>query len=225
MGIAYFTPEEILTNKKNIETGLAHSNYFVRSKEVHGAILKYVPHGGQVIEVGSGAGELAQFIVDKGYKLACVDIDNYLPPDLEKKVEFVKLDICFNPLPFKDASADALLAIAIIEHLENPLLLVREAGRVVKQGGVFIIAIPYIFSIRARLGFLFTGDVKGYTAKNNHITLHTKSVFKKLFLKDFKVREIRYSDAYVIIFSHKFRLPSFCKNWFSNKIMYVLEKV
>jgi SAM-dependent methyltransferase len=41
-----------------------------------------------------------------------------------------------------------------IEHLENPHLLIREIGRVLKPGGSVVITTPNIMNIKSRLYFL-----------------------------------------------------------------------
>jgi ubiquinone/menaquinone biosynthesis C-methylase UbiE len=45
-------------------------------------------------------------------------------------------------LPFRDRSFDGILAKDIIEHLESPQDLIREAGRVSQTGAILVLTTP-----------------------------------------------------------------------------------
>ena len=47
-------------------------------------------------------------------------------------------------LPFADKSFDAVYALGLLEHFENPLGILREARRVLAQGGVSLWSVPNI---------------------------------------------------------------------------------
>ena len=178
----------------------------------------------KIVEVGSGGGRLAKDLLAMGYShLNLVDIDNYLDGVDQSLIKLHMLDLSFDQLPIEKDSVDLLLAIAIIEHLENPVLIVREAARILKPGGKFFVAIPWIFSWRSRLQFLFKGELKGYNTENNHISLFTKAIFEKIFLKDFKIVDTVYGEAYFKFFNRKLRLRKGHQLW-SDKVLFVLEK-
>jgi len=66
-------------------------------------------------------------------------------------------------IPFKDNSFDVILSGEIIEHLLNPLKFIREAKRVLKPQGVFIITTPNLASIFNRLLIVFGYSPLNYT--------------------------------------------------------------
>ena len=222
------TPEEIKENFSTIKESLdERPNYFNRNKTVQKIANELLEKDAKIVEVGCGQGILTTHLLESGFSdIECIDIDNYLSDELKQKVRIHLQDICFKPLPQSDASTNAVFAIAIIEHLENPLFILREAARVLQDGGYYIVAIPHIFSLRARIEFLFTGDMKGYKEGNNHITLQTRAVFKKLYLKDFDLAETKYSDGYIKIpfIGKKIKTPKFFGSLFSDKVLYVLKR-
>ncbi len=57
------------------------------------------------------------------------------------------------PLPFPNASFDAVTMLGVLEHLFDPYFAVAEARRVLRAGGCFIVAVPNAasFSNRARI--------------------------------------------------------------------------
>jgi hypothetical protein len=47
-------------------------------------------------------------------------------------------------LPFKDASFDAILSLAVLEHVRDPFACAREMLRVIKPGGKIMCSVPFL---------------------------------------------------------------------------------
>jgi len=80
-----------------------------------------------------------------------------LHPDLINvdMVKFTHVDLVADfagPLPMRSDSVDGAIAIALLEHLENPKALVIEVGRVLKPGGTLFIAVPFLYPFHAAPG-------------------------------------------------------------------------
>jgi len=169
---------------------------------------------------------LANEFQELGYKnIKLIDIANKLI--LKSNYPLYKVNLNFQPLPFKDNSVDVLVANSVIEHLENPFHIIYEVGRILKGGGIFVITLPNIYSFRSRLKFLFYGDLEGYSYKNNHYSLYTKSTFTKSVLRYFKLEKTYYSQGFIrIIGGKKLRFSgNKTRGLFSSDIIYLLKKV
>ena len=119
------------------------------------ALLKAaLPPGSRVLDAPAGQGALCLDLKNAGFSPHGIECD----PD-EFKLNDVPVTLCDlnEPLPFADASFDALACVDGIEHIENPFALIREAHRVLRPGGSLVISTPNIMALRSRLRFLLTG--------------------------------------------------------------------
>lgn len=106
---------------------------------------------GRVLDIPCGQGALAERLRAQGFEIFCGDLD----PEWYR-IEgghFHQVDLNGN-LPYKDQNFDCVTCVEGIEHLENPHLLIREIGRVLKPGGSVLITTPNIMNIKSRLYFL-----------------------------------------------------------------------
>jgi ubiquinone/menaquinone biosynthesis C-methylase UbiE len=91
-----------------------------------------------ILEIGSGLGILAEKVSEKLIqgKLTGIEISEEqlakCPPE-GKKLQFLNGDV--HKLPFADNSFDKVYGRYILEHLTNPELALKEAYRVMRQGG------------------------------------------------------------------------------------------
>ena len=56
-------------------------------------------------------------------------------------------------LPFADNSVDAIFAICLLEHVEEPQVAVKEIYRVLKPGGYCFVHVPFLFSFHPMKGY------------------------------------------------------------------------
>jgi len=74
-------------------------------------------------------------------------------------------------LPFVDDSEEAIICIAVLEHVEDPALAMREIYRVLKPGGMVFIYVPFLYYYHAHGGYYkdfwrFTKDGLAHLAKD-----------------------------------------------------------
>lgn len=56
-------------------------------------------------------------------------------------------------LPFADGTQEAIVAIAVLEHVEDPLLACREMHRVLAPGGFCFVYVPFLYYYHAEVGY------------------------------------------------------------------------
>jgi SAM-dependent methyltransferase len=109
--------------------------------------------GGRVLDLGCRAGALTRHFLE-GNEVVGLDVDRAaLAKAAALGIETVEADV-EAPLPFADASFDAVVAGELLEHLRFPDALVGEVRRVLRQGGVFVGSVPNGFRVQSRLRFL-----------------------------------------------------------------------
>jgi len=112
-----------------------------------------------ILNLGSGNSDYTEYISN-------VDMFNY---------NNVNLVCNIDNLPLKSNSCDIIINIAVLEHVNNPELVVSEIFRVLKKGGIVFSFFPFI---------------QGFHASPYDFSRRTNEGIKYLF-KDFNIMEIR----------------------------------
>ncbi len=187
-------------------------------------VYEFVAKDAQLLECGPIKGPLTKLLQEKGYtNLHTLDfIDMLEDPDRSKLRSAHEIDFNMDRFPHADNSFDAVVCFGMVEHLENPFHFCREVARVLKPGGVFIMAIPNMFHIISRLVFLRRGMFPKWSYRNNHIALLPHGIFEKTILRDFTLEDTRYYKPFLHWFGgYNERLPK--NKWFADYVAYILR--
>ena len=102
-------------------------------------LLAGASDGGTVVDVGCGVPP-AFLLSTRAARKIGIDLRDGACPG----VEMVRCDVGAEPLPLPDGCADALTALAMVEHLPETALepFLRETRRVLRPGGVLVLTTP-----------------------------------------------------------------------------------
>ena len=129
---------------------------FCEADPIRAVLDEYLPRRGKILEAGCGLGQWVVYYRRKGYLIEGVD---YAEETIKRILEYdgklpVKIaDVRW--LPYPDDYFDAYYSGGVIEHFEEgPYVVLQEAARVLKNGGILIISVPYMNLMR-QLSSLF----------------------------------------------------------------------
>jgi 2-polyprenyl-3-methyl-5-hydroxy-6-metoxy-1,4-benzoquinol methylase len=104
-----------------------------------------------LLDVGSGDGSLLKYLKRKTtWKLRGVEPN----ASVAESVRRCNLDIdcgLLEDIHYPDSSFDAITLTHVLEHVENPMQLLRETARILRPGGALLIEIPDIDALDRRL--------------------------------------------------------------------------
>ena len=197
--------------------------YLAGHREHYETVLSLIPGDTQLslLEVGCVPGQLSILLAKTGRRCRGIDLAPERMGELWKRndIDVQQADVETDPLPFPDASLDIVLFTELIEHLRiNPLHALREAGRVLKSGGILLLSTPNITPID-RLRFLFGRDYQGRPSEEfrkletighmGHIRLYSLTDIRDM-LHHAGLRELDHSRHGHCAFGPKARLLSCC---------------
>lgn len=106
-------------------------------------ITKYATHyKGALYDLGCGTKPYEVY-----FKQYC---DSYVGVDWSDTLHDLKADVVSDlnkPFPIDDEVADTLVSFSVMEHLCEPQLFLNESYRILKQEGVFILQVPFMWHV------------------------------------------------------------------------------
>ena len=103
--------------------------------QVDRALVDFVAeHAGRsVLDLGCGLGGYSRALAERGFEVRALDVE----PDYVERARSIGVHAELydgETLPLEDGSVDTVILLEVLEHLEDPARLLREARRVARAG-------------------------------------------------------------------------------------------
>jgi len=132
----------------------------------------YLTMGMHLLDFGCGQGAFSQRLIDRGMIVDACDINT---DQIKAKVN-KKFNLDFNMEIHPDSFSekyDALIALEILEHLQNPWKYLNDCMKLLKDNGIILLSTPNISNFVSRLRFFMRGSLTAFEKPDlvhGHIT-------------------------------------------------------
>jgi 2-polyprenyl-3-methyl-5-hydroxy-6-metoxy-1,4-benzoquinol methylase len=103
--------------------------------------------------------------------------DNWKATDIQLELRDLDSDFA-ESLVAEHGKFDAVFAIEIVEHLENPFRFIRQCAALLRPGGLMFLTTPNVEAVSSRLIFLYSGRLKAFGAYETVRPAHITPIFK-----------------------------------------------
>lgn len=134
------------------------------------SILPSLPNG-RALDLGAGSGRFSLILKEAGYDVLAVE---------QNRASFIadlplREGVDLNDSNFADrlpGPFDLVVAIEVLEHLENPISFLRSVRTLLGPTGTALITTPNVDSLAARLRFALSGTIRSFNdaGEATHIT-------------------------------------------------------
>lgn len=158
----------------------------------------------RMLDLGAGAGIVKQMNF-KGMVAMVCGVDPDKRSSQNPYIDEFKVGTG-DKIPYSDGTFDIVIANNVLEHIENPEIVFKEAWRVLKSGGLFLSKTPnkwhYVALIARGTPHWFHGfanSLRGRDSEDTYPTVYKANTYVSIKSyaekAGFKVREIRYVEG------------------------------
>ncbi len=146
-------------------------------------LVKYAKNAEKILDLGCGEGSRLSMIAKKGYGVDISQVAIRRAKRYGRSYKFIKMDLA--KLKFPDEMFDLIYSAYVLEHLEKPETMLKEAVRVLKKNGSLILLAPNYGSPNraspvnregSRINKFIKGIMEDYFTSNNGILRWNKVV-------------------------------------------------
>lgn len=117
-------------------------------------LQKSVKPNSSVLDLGCGSGEISCEIKRRGHSVVGVDFSDVAIAQSKAKGLDCQLADLDEGIPFEDNSFNAVWAGDVIEHVFDPICVLKEINRVLEPSGCLLCTVPYDLNLTTRIKVL-----------------------------------------------------------------------
>jgi 2-polyprenyl-3-methyl-5-hydroxy-6-metoxy-1,4-benzoquinol methylase len=116
-------------------------------------------HSRRLLDVGCGIGAVSLELQKRGFQVTGIDFSEVaINRCLEKGLDAILSDVDRDGLKFPDGSFDVVWAGDVLEHVFDPIYLLEETARVLRDDGCLILSAPNAFNYYSRCRIFIVGE-------------------------------------------------------------------
>ncbi|MFQ5736416.1 MAG: class I SAM-dependent methyltransferase [Thermodesulfobacteriota bacterium] len=106
---------------------------------------------GRILDVGCGRGDFPALMASRGWKATGLELDERIE-NRGRGIEGLELKAgSLSDVSFPAEDFDAMTMWHVFEHMRDPVGVMAECRRIIRPGGLLVLAVPNVRSLQARL--------------------------------------------------------------------------
>jgi 2-polyprenyl-3-methyl-5-hydroxy-6-metoxy-1,4-benzoquinol methylase len=162
---AYTWPENLADVSDPVSQRKNEFSGFYRFYEVLKIIEEIKPQG-DILDLASGHGTLADVLYKAGYKVHACDFDKD-SFKANRNIPWVYSDLNVS-IPYEKETFEMICGIEIIEHIQNQSDLLKKCSYILKPEGYLILTTPNTVGYKSTRLMLQQGNLAHFTESNNN---------------------------------------------------------
>lgn len=188
---------------------------YPRVKKQLDLYLKYFSKNDKILEGGCGLGPYLIYLRKQGYNVVGVDYNEEPLKKIRQYDSSVPVSVMdVKKLSFPDGTFDGYLSLGVIEHfIEGPEGAIKEAYRVLKDNGTFIVQVPVMnifLALTSPIELIKRNKLVRKLIGKKDKVYYWQCYFKKNHLKKI-LEDHGFSVAEIVPMDHEHSVISFCR--------------
>ncbi len=189
----------------------------IRNPWIQNVIQENFPSSCKILDMGCGAGFLTNELVKQNHEVTGIDISEQSleiakKNDSTKKVKYIHANVY--DVPLENCFFDVVCAMDLLEHVEDPQKVLREAHRLLKPNGMFFF---HTFN-KNILSYLLIIKAVDWFIPNAIENMHVYSLFIKPKNLKFLLKNTGFIQTKILGFHPKIFQKSLLKLIFTRKL-------